>query len=305
MNKIIFLIFFVFFLKECTSMVNPLSDYDVKSAPDGAEHLKLFGSDYILKGKIFNPYDTLEEVPVPLVPKSGIRLSDTIFIPAYNDVTFYLSSSTKEMVLNQSTYWSYVNETHGFNIVPQFDGTLACYISSNYNWYEYEKSLNDYRRAGSVKLENMKGSAEQLKSVFNGKKNNVNNLNHKIPEKFFSGISEEIADYYLTYGTDVMAPGMALSGCQNQLVGVNIYMSRLARVKYGISVPYLWTSASYYPFLNQIGLSSRNIIQSVNIFENIYPFDSSSSLSSRFLPPSCLTPLDWCRDLYNQDAVIA
>jgi hypothetical protein len=273
--------------------LNPLFDYDTKTAPDAAEPLTLNGNLF-MSGVTFDAYDTLNPVPISEVPTSNVS---TPYGPikAYYPLHWYLRFSTQEFVFNITTYWSYVNATHAFNISPRSTGDI-CYKVNNYNFSTYINNIADCKRVTSMKLKNLKGS-----------KKIIDRIAHTMGMRplIFTNPNEQIADVYITYGQDVAAPGYMLAGCQNQLLASEMFISRYAFAKYGMFFPATWLNAQYYPKLNNEYLSTRNIIQNallVNTTLTQY-LDDSFNLNAQFVPASCNTPLDFCADFYNTQNV--
>lgn len=297
---VILLILYFYSVLSLKRSINPLFDYSPETAPDGGAMLtNFFNSNAHLSGVIFNPYDTYTPSPLNLVPTSNVG-----GIPAYLPCNAYFSGSTNEFVLNQTTYWSYINSTVAYNIVPQPTGPPICFYVSDFNLLKYQNSLALYRRIGSSMMQVMPFACGQIDLwALESGIAPISDVNC-----YFDSDYGNIADSYITYGPDISAPGTGNTdttgtGCQDQYIGLNAHVSRYALIKYGVQIPYAWSSASYYPDLNYIGLSNRNVIQSVNYFNTISRLPSGLNLNTQFSAPYCQNPIDWC-SFFNSATIL-
>ncbi len=264
-------------------ITNPLFDWDPSSAPYANEPLDISGTDIWLSGYAAQFYDNGNPIPISDFATATFSGSKT-----YQPETWLYNSTSQEYFFNQTTYVEYVNSTGSYQVLFDSTGKPICFTVKNYTFPTYVEKYKQTRRSGSVKL-NLHNFAREMDEYY-GRENRINDDYYET----------DIVDIYTGMMEDGTSPGPN-SGCQKQFLPSEIYVSRYARIVYGKTIILHWRTAQFYPYLVYPGLSSRNVIQSANLFNNII-FVPPTGYTD-FIDANCQNAPDYCTYYFNGNCI--
>jgi len=224
----------------------------------------------------------------------------------YDPSFWYYDATNGVHCNNQYTYFGFANKTHAFNLVPTNTG-FQCYQSRNFNFDWLNIAFSNLTRSGSSKVKHAEFSKSQIDNI--AAANSIPKRLAPIDELLFQLQFQDLTREYIGLITDISAPGLDVSGCNNFLIGLGTKFSAYALAQYGLYIPVQFNAAEYSPFLSGIGLGNQNILPGP------FNFNSWSPLNRTDMANNCLnvvntfcTPgniLDYCTDFYNLNTIIA
>jgi hypothetical protein len=178
----------------------------------------------------------------------------------------YFSASRKMFWTSSTkTHVSFINATSNYQIeLNTTGGIVNCLTVHNSNWTTYMNQFKIMKRADTVKLPYLKGSAEKYKKFFGN--------------KHVRDIDEQIADMYIgiPYNSSSLNND---NDYQRHLLSSTIFISRLGR-EYGQVIPVGHGTMLFSPHSHYIESNHRNPISSANIFQGISSDDPRINIAA-------------------------